>query len=65
MTSSRTGGEILADALIGQGADTVTCVPGESFLPFLDAAWDRRDRLKVLAFRHEGGAAYAAEALAS
>jgi acetolactate synthase-1/2/3 large subunit len=59
---SRTGGEILADALIGQGADTVTCVPGESFLPFLDAAWDRRDRLKVLAFRHEGGAAYAAEA---
>ncbi|ARJ65366.1 thiamine pyrophosphate-binding protein [Magnetospirillum sp. ME-1] len=60
--ASRTGGEILADALIGQGADTVTCVPGESFLPFLDAAWDRRDRLKVLAFRHEGGAAYAAEA---
>ncbi|CAA7626107.1 thiamine pyrophosphate-dependent enzyme [Magnetospirillum sp. SS-4] len=62
MTRSRTGGEILADALILQGADTVTCVPGESFLPFLDAAWDRRDRLKVLAFRHEGGAAYAAEA---
>ena len=62
MTLSRTGGEILADALIGQGADTVTCVPGESFLPFLDAAWDRRDRLKILAFRHEGGAAYAAEA---
>ncbi len=61
-SASRTGGEILADALIGQGADTVTCVPGESFLPFLDAAWDRRDRLKVLAFRHEGGAAYAAEA---
>lgn len=62
MAASRTGGEILADALISQGADTVTCVPGESFLPFLDAAWDRRDRLKVLAFRHEGGAAYAAEA---
>jgi acetolactate synthase-1/2/3 large subunit len=58
----RTGGEILADALIGQGAGIVTCVPGESFLPFLDAAWDRRDRLTVLAFRHEGGAAYAAEA---
>ncbi len=62
MTASRTGGEILADALIGQGTDTVTCVPGESFLPFLDAAWDRRDRLRVLTFRHEGGAAYAAEA---
>lgn len=59
---ARTGGEVLADALIRMGADTVTCVPGESFLPFLDAAWDRRDRLNVLAFRHEGGAAYAAEA---
>ena len=58
----RTGGEILADALLAHGADTVFCVPGESFLPFLDAAWDRRDRLKVLACRHEGGAAYMAEA---
>ncbi|WP_205119398.1 thiamine pyrophosphate-binding protein [Paramagnetospirillum kuznetsovii] len=62
MAVARTGGELLADALIGHGADTVTCVPGESFLPFLDAAWDRRDRLRILAFRHEGGAAYAAEA---
>ncbi len=61
--TSRSGGEILADALIGQGTDIVTCVPGESFLPFLDAAWERRNRLRVLTFRHEGGAAYAAEAL--
>jgi acetolactate synthase I/II/III large subunit len=58
----RSGGAILADALIAQGADTVYCVPGESFLPFLDAAYDRSDRLKVLACRHEGGAAYSAEA---
>ncbi|MGE5502994.1 MAG: thiamine pyrophosphate-binding protein [Actinomycetota bacterium] len=64
MTSqpTRSGGEILADALLAQGADRVFCVPGESFLPFLDAAWDRRERLAVLTCRHEGGAAYMAEA---
>jgi acetolactate synthase-1/2/3 large subunit len=58
----RSGGEILADALIAQGADRVFCVPGESFLPFLDAAHDRRDSLRILTCRHEGGAAYMAEA---
>ncbi len=59
---SRSGGAILADALIGQGVDVVFCVPGESYLPFLDAAYDRRDRLKLITCRQEGGAAYMAEA---
>jgi acetolactate synthase-1/2/3 large subunit len=59
----RTGGEILADSLIAQGCDRVTMVPGESFLPFIDAAWHRRDQLRLLTCRHEGGAAYMAEAL--
>ncbi|WP_216635819.1 thiamine pyrophosphate-dependent enzyme [Magnetospirillum moscoviense] len=59
----RTGGEILADSLIAQGAEWVTMVPGESFLPFIDAALDRRDRLRLLTCRHEGGAAYMAEAM--
>lgn len=58
----RSGGAILADALIANGADTVFCVPGESYLPFLDAAADRRDSLRVVTCRHEGGAAYMAEA---
>lgn len=58
----RSGGAILADALIANGADTVFCVPGESYLPFLDAAADRRESLRVVTCRHEGGAAYMAEA---
>jgi acetolactate synthase-1/2/3 large subunit len=59
----RTGGEILADSLIAQGCAWVSMVPGESFLPFIDAAWDRRDHLRLLTCRHEGGAAYMAEAM--
>ncbi len=62
MISARSGGAILADGLIAQGVDTVFCVPGESYLPFLDAAYDRRDRLKLITCRQEGGAAYMAEA---
>jgi len=58
----RTGGEILADALIGHGADTVYCLPGESFLAFLAAAHERRERLRVITGRQEGGIAYMAEA---
>lgn len=49
----RSGGAILADALIANGAHTVFCVPGESYLPFLDAAADRRDSLRVVTCRHE------------
>ncbi len=58
----RSGGEILADALIAQGADLVFTVPGESFLPFLDALADRGERLRPITCRQEGGAAYMAEA---
>jgi acetolactate synthase-1/2/3 large subunit len=59
---ARSGGEILADALVGQGVGLVFCVPGESFLPFLAAAHQRADRLKIVSCRQEGGAAYMAEA---
>ncbi|MDA8232218.1 MAG: thiamine pyrophosphate-binding protein [Magnetospirillum sp.] len=62
-STRRTGGELLADALLAQGARRVACVPGESFLAFLDAAWERRDRLEIVTCRHEGGAAYMAEAM--
>lgn len=61
-TDLLSGGEILADALVLHGADTVFCVPGESFLAFLDAAHSRRDRLRIVTCRQEGGAAYMAEA---
>ncbi len=62
MIPARTGGEILADALITQGADLVFGVPGESFLAVLDAIQARTDRLRFITCRHEGGAAFMADA---
>ena len=58
----RTGGQILVDSLIVQGIDLAFCVPGESYLPVLDALFDARDRLRLVVCRHEGGATYMAEA---
>jgi acetolactate synthase-1/2/3 large subunit len=58
----RHGGKILADALVGHGANMAFGVPGESFLPVLDGLYDVRDRLKFIVCRHEGGAAYMADA---
>lgn len=60
--SDRTGGEILADGLIAQGADTVFGVPGESFLAVLDAIHERSDNLRFITCRQEGGAAFMADA---
>jgi acetolactate synthase-1/2/3 large subunit len=58
----RTGGRILVDNLLAQGADLAFCVPGESYLPVLDALHDVRERLRLVVCRQEGGAAYMAEA---
>src|SRR5690348_4489422 len=62
MPPPRTGGQILVANLLAQGADLAFCVPGESYLPVLDALYDVRDRLRLIVCRHEGGAAYMAEA---
>jgi len=58
---ARSGGEILADQLLTQGVSTIYGVPGESFLPVLDALVDR-PALRFVNARHEGGAAMMAEA---
>jgi len=58
----RTGGQILVDSLVRQGADLAFCVPGESYLAVLDALYDVEDTLRLVICRQEGGAAYMAEA---
>lgn len=58
----RTGAELLIDQLILNGVDTVFGVPGESYLAALDAIHERRSRIRYIACRQEGGAAFAAEA---
>ena len=56
----RTIARLLADALVATGVDVAFTVPGESFLPLLDAL-DARG-IRVVAARHEGAAAFMAEA---
>jgi acetolactate synthase-1/2/3 large subunit len=57
---TRTGGEILVDQLLAQGADLAFGVPGESYLAVLDALVGRP--LRFVTCRHEAGAANMAEA---
>src|SRR5580692_351858 len=61
MDQSISGGEVLVRALRDQGVDRVFCVPGESYLPVLDALYDAPD-IAVVSARHEGAAANMAEA---
>ena len=62
MSTTRTGGQVLVDQLIAHGTDCVYGVPGESYLPILDGLYARRERLRFVACRQEGGAAMMAEA---
>lgn len=61
----RTGGQILIDALIANGTDTVFGVPGESYLEALDAIYDRQNAIRFITCRQEGGAAYMADGWAN
>jgi len=58
----RTGGELVVASLIAHGATHVFGVPGESYLPVLDALHDVAERLAFVACRQEGGATFMAEA---
>ncbi len=57
----RTAAQVLVDQLAINGVQHVFCVPGESFLPVLDALRD--SSIQVTVCRHEGGAAMMAEAV--
>ncbi|HEY5048150.1 MAG TPA: thiamine pyrophosphate-binding protein [Rhizomicrobium sp.] len=58
----RTGGEALVEALKIHGVELAFCVPGESYLPVLDALYEARDTIRLVSCRHESGAANMAEA---
>ncbi|MGH6923398.1 MAG: thiamine pyrophosphate-binding protein, partial [Propylenella sp.] len=60
--AGRTGGRILIDNLIGNGADMVFSVPGESFLGAIEALRQVENRVRLIVCRQEGGAANMAEA---
>jgi acetolactate synthase-1/2/3 large subunit len=57
---TRTAAQVLVDQLIIQGVKHVFCVPGESYLPVLDALHD--SGIAITICRNEGGASMMAEA---
>ena len=58
--ATRTAAQVLVDQLRIQGVTHVFCVPGESYLPVLDALHD--SGIAVTVCRNEGGASMMAEA---
>lgn len=59
---SRNGGQILIQQLRQHGARRVFLVPGESYLPCIDALNEHRDAIEPIVCRQESGAGYMAEA---
>jgi acetolactate synthase-1/2/3 large subunit len=59
---ARTGGQLLADALVANGATHVFAVPGESYLDLLDGLYAQRNRIELVTCRFEAGAVHMAEA---
>ena len=60
----RLAGHLLVEALVAQGVDTAFGVPGESYLAVLDGLHEHRERLRFVACRQEGAAAFMADAQA-
>jgi len=60
--TERTGGRVLADALVAQGIDHVFAVPGESYLDVLDGLYAVSSKLHLVTCRFEAGAVNMAEA---
>ena len=56
----RSGGKALVDQLELHGVELAFCVPGESYLPILDALHD--SPIRLISCRHEAAAANMAEA---
>jgi acetolactate synthase I/II/III large subunit len=56
-SSPITAARRLVETLVANEVSHVFCVPGESYLPVLDALVDFKDRIQVITCRHEAGAA--------
>ncbi|MDQ0395224.1 acetolactate synthase 3 large subunit [Labrys monachus] len=62
-TKQMTGAEMVVQALIDQGVDTLFGYPGGAVLPIYDAIF-HQDKLRHILVRHEQGAVHAAEGYA-
>jgi acetolactate synthase I/II/III large subunit len=61
---TRTGSEIMCEALIREGVTVMFGIPGGAIMPFYYAMYEYRDRLHHVLCRHEQGAGHAAEGYA-
>ncbi len=61
-SGGRSGGRVLADALVAQGIDHAFAVPGESYLDVLDGLYAVSKKLQLITCRFEAGAVNMAEA---
>ncbi len=62
-TKRMSGAEMVIEALVEQGVDTIFGYPGGAVLPIYDALF-QQDKIKHILCRHEQGAAHAAEGYA-
>ena len=53
-------GAALVEAITDAGIDVAFTVPGESFLPALEAMRTNKDKIRVISVRQEGGGSLAA-----
>lgn len=63
LTKTMTAAQAIVECIKRENIDKVFCVPGESYLPVLDALYDEPS-IQVISARHEGGAAFMAEGYA-
>ena len=61
-TSTQLAGHLLVECLIAQGVTHAFGVPGESYLAVLDGFAEHPQEIQFITCRHEGGAAFMAEA---
>lgn len=60
----KTGADLLIEALLQEGVETIFGYPGGAVLPIYDAIYRAKDRIKHVLFRHEQGSIHAAEGYA-
>ncbi|WP_226579706.1 thiamine pyrophosphate-dependent enzyme [Halobacillus litoralis] len=63
MAAVMSSAEAIVECLCREGVPQVFCVPGESYLPVMDAI-RKEPRINLVSARHEGGAAFMAEGYA-
>ena len=61
---NQTAAQLLVESLLSEGVATVFCVPGESYLSVIDALYEVQEKIRLIVCRHEGSAAFMAEAYA-